>query len=128
VSPGRYELGFYIPKDGVLHSHRSENLKSYRVVQIFHYLVLSVHFYLFALFVVNSFICNDFSKQWFLCDCNDVIIRLVFPIDSSPISHPHPVSLFEYPEILQPIEEIPFPLYHTAYWLCCVGFVCSELV
>jgi hypothetical protein len=29
VSPVRYELGFYIPEDGVLRSHRSENFKSY---------------------------------------------------------------------------------------------------
>jgi hypothetical protein len=27
VSPVRYELGFYIPKDGILHSHRRENIK-----------------------------------------------------------------------------------------------------
>jgi hypothetical protein len=25
----KYELGFSIPEDGILHSHRSENLKSY---------------------------------------------------------------------------------------------------
>jgi hypothetical protein len=25
----RYDLGFYIPEDGILHSHRRENLKSY---------------------------------------------------------------------------------------------------
>jgi hypothetical protein len=29
VSPVRYELGFYIPEDGILHSHRRENLNSY---------------------------------------------------------------------------------------------------
>jgi hypothetical protein len=29
VSPVRYELGFYIPGDGILESHRRENLKSY---------------------------------------------------------------------------------------------------
>jgi hypothetical protein len=29
VSPVRYELGFYIPEDEILHSHDSENLKSY---------------------------------------------------------------------------------------------------
>jgi hypothetical protein len=29
VSPVRYELGVYIPVDGILHSHRRENLKSY---------------------------------------------------------------------------------------------------
>jgi hypothetical protein len=31
VSPVRYKLGFYIPEDGILHSHRLENLKSYEV-------------------------------------------------------------------------------------------------
>jgi hypothetical protein len=31
VSPVKYELGFYIPDDGILHSHRRENLKSYSV-------------------------------------------------------------------------------------------------
>jgi hypothetical protein len=29
VFPVRYELGFYIPEDDILHSHRRENLKSY---------------------------------------------------------------------------------------------------
>jgi hypothetical protein len=29
VSPVRYELGFYIPEDDVLHSHRHENSISY---------------------------------------------------------------------------------------------------
>jgi hypothetical protein len=29
VSPVKYELGFYIPEDGILHSHRREGLKSY---------------------------------------------------------------------------------------------------
>jgi hypothetical protein len=28
VSPVRHELGFYIPEDAILHSHRCENLKS----------------------------------------------------------------------------------------------------
>jgi hypothetical protein len=27
VSPVKYELGFYIPEDGILHSHSRENLK-----------------------------------------------------------------------------------------------------
>jgi hypothetical protein len=31
VSPVRYELGFYIPEDGILHSHCREHLKSYTV-------------------------------------------------------------------------------------------------
>jgi hypothetical protein len=29
MSPVRYELGFYIPEDDILHTHRRENLKSY---------------------------------------------------------------------------------------------------
>jgi hypothetical protein len=29
VSAARYELGFYILQDGILHSHRRESLKSY---------------------------------------------------------------------------------------------------
>jgi hypothetical protein len=29
VSPVRYELGFYIPEDDILHSHRRGNLRSY---------------------------------------------------------------------------------------------------
>jgi hypothetical protein len=32
VSPVRYEPGFYIPEDDILHSHRSEHLKSYMVL------------------------------------------------------------------------------------------------
>jgi hypothetical protein len=29
MSPVKYELRFYIAEDGILHSHRRENLKSY---------------------------------------------------------------------------------------------------
>jgi hypothetical protein len=29
VFPVKYELGFYIPEDDILHSHRHEKLKSY---------------------------------------------------------------------------------------------------
>jgi hypothetical protein len=29
VSPVKYELEFYIPEDGILHSYRRENFKSY---------------------------------------------------------------------------------------------------
>jgi hypothetical protein len=32
VSPLKYELGFYTPDDGILHSHRRENLKAYIVL------------------------------------------------------------------------------------------------
>jgi hypothetical protein len=34
MSPVRYELGFYIPEDDILHSHRRENLKSYKVKRV----------------------------------------------------------------------------------------------
>jgi hypothetical protein len=34
VSPVKYELGFYIPEDDILHSHRREHLKSYISIQI----------------------------------------------------------------------------------------------
>jgi hypothetical protein len=29
VFPVGFELGFYVPEDGILHSHRRKNLKSY---------------------------------------------------------------------------------------------------
>jgi hypothetical protein len=32
MSPVRYELGFYISEDDILHSHCRENLKSYTVL------------------------------------------------------------------------------------------------
>jgi hypothetical protein len=32
--PMRYELGFYIPEDGILHSDGRENLKSYIAIVI----------------------------------------------------------------------------------------------
>jgi hypothetical protein len=31
MSPVKYELGFYIPEDGILHSHRREKLRFYKV-------------------------------------------------------------------------------------------------
>jgi hypothetical protein len=34
VSSVKYELGFCIPEDDILHSHRRENLKSCLVLQI----------------------------------------------------------------------------------------------
>jgi hypothetical protein len=30
VSRARYELGFYIPENGIVHSNRRQNLKSYK--------------------------------------------------------------------------------------------------
>jgi hypothetical protein len=31
VSPVKYELGFYIPEDDILHSHRRDNVNSYKL-------------------------------------------------------------------------------------------------
>jgi hypothetical protein len=35
VSPVKYELGFYIPEDDILHSHCRENLRSYLISLVF---------------------------------------------------------------------------------------------
>jgi hypothetical protein len=35
MSSVKYELGSYIPEDGILHSHRRENFKSYEMISIF---------------------------------------------------------------------------------------------
>jgi hypothetical protein len=45
VSPVRYELGFYIPEDDILHSYRRENLKSYIACEDDHSLPASLLFY-----------------------------------------------------------------------------------
>jgi hypothetical protein len=31
VPPARYEVGFYVPEDGILNNHLRENLKSYKM-------------------------------------------------------------------------------------------------
>jgi hypothetical protein len=53
MSHVRYGKGFYIPEDGILHSHRHANLKSYICVRCFKsFLVIALgyrseeHFYL----------------------------------------------------------------------------------
>jgi hypothetical protein len=35
MSPVKYELGFYIPEDDILHGHRRVNLKSYSFVLVY---------------------------------------------------------------------------------------------
>jgi hypothetical protein len=42
VSPVKYELDFHIPEDGILHSHRPENARSYTAVTI----SLKFHFFI----------------------------------------------------------------------------------
>jgi hypothetical protein len=56
VSPVKYELGFYIPEDDILHSHRCENLKSYKSI------VVSITNY-FKHFMVAIFV-DTCSSMW----------------------------------------------------------------
>jgi hypothetical protein len=52
VSPVKYELGFYIPEDDILHSNCGENLKSYLLIPPRH---TDVHFLVLPLYLhVNS--------------------------------------------------------------------------
>jgi hypothetical protein len=45
VSPVRYEVGFYIPEDDILHSHRRGNLKSYNCQHLkLHHAMNEKHF------------------------------------------------------------------------------------
>jgi hypothetical protein len=53
VSPVRYELGFYIPEDGILHSHRRENLKPY----------ISIMFLRTLTHCTVALMCCDMSAQ-----------------------------------------------------------------
>jgi hypothetical protein len=51
----RYELGSYIPEDGILHSHRRENIKSYiRYPFILIYYYYYYYYYLAAIAFVFS--------------------------------------------------------------------------
>jgi hypothetical protein len=43
MSPVKYELGFYIPENEILHSHRRENLKWFPAL-ILRYSLLTVRF------------------------------------------------------------------------------------
>jgi hypothetical protein len=42
VSPVKYELGFYIVEDVILHSHRRDNLKPY--IPMFQFRFVLIHF------------------------------------------------------------------------------------
>jgi hypothetical protein len=56
VFPVRYELGFYIPEDGILHSRRRENLKPYNV----------------HLFLKKGININKYIFLWHLKLCSDI--------------------------------------------------------
>jgi hypothetical protein len=60
VSPVKYELGFYIAEDAILHNHRSENLKSY--ITLLCLPLFPVHIMLpsmFQLFSSRGFLCAE---------------------------------------------------------------------
>jgi hypothetical protein len=77
VSPVKYELGFYIPEDTVLHSHCRENLKSYialigwalwrrRNVSPVKY---ELGFYILEDGILHSH-CRENLKSYILCGCS----------------------------------------------------------
>jgi hypothetical protein len=42
VSPVRYELGFYIPEEGIVVSHRHANFKPYKILHAYSFLFSTV--------------------------------------------------------------------------------------
>jgi hypothetical protein len=48
VSPVKYELGFYIPEDDTPHSHRRENVKSYKSQLLPFTFFLFIYYYILA--------------------------------------------------------------------------------
>jgi hypothetical protein len=73
VSPVKYELGFYIPEDDILHSHCRERLKSYRAVS--------------GCFVRRSALVTRTIASVTTCDCN-IWILLVF-LDQGLVIYKH---------------------------------------
>jgi hypothetical protein len=65
VFPVRYELGFYIPEDGVLHCHCRKNFKSYFVLN---YLSTgtSLHFYFLVDSIYIAYYCIVVPIPYFL--------------------------------------------------------------
>jgi hypothetical protein len=62
VSPVKYELGFYIPEDGILHTHRRENLKSYTLYNLFNWKYI-FYFIPFLISLWISFL-RIFFAEW----------------------------------------------------------------
>jgi hypothetical protein len=69
VFPVRYELRSYIPEDGILHSHRRENLKSY--TELISCSVIEIHFP--RLFYKKSVLSNFLKElhETRLWNCSD---------------------------------------------------------
>jgi hypothetical protein len=60
VSPMKYELGFYIPEDAILHNHRRENLKSYTGLFLFD-VILMTDFGLYRKNIIR--VTDDLSRR-----------------------------------------------------------------
>jgi hypothetical protein len=90
MSPVRYEQGFYIPEDDILHSYRRENLKCYIVVFvvfvlagcIVYVLAVVVSFIVVFLYCIcASFVCNVcYLSVILLYYCHRVKAQLQFNI------------------------------------------------
>jgi hypothetical protein len=66
VSPVRYELGFYIPKDGILHSHLRESLKSYTALTgwaLYQRRIVSAVRYELGFYIPKDGILNSHSRK-----------------------------------------------------------------
>jgi hypothetical protein len=59
MSPVRYRLCIYIPEDGILHSHRRENLKSYKMI-----------------FMLRNIECTYMIWRWFHAVKEPILIPL----------------------------------------------------
>jgi hypothetical protein len=64
VPPVKYELGFYIPEDDILHSDRRENLKSYKLQNY-----NAIHTFskllniLYIQFMIRNFITDEYMPD-----------------------------------------------------------------
>jgi hypothetical protein len=80
VSPLRYELGFYIPEDDILRSHRRENLKSY-CIKAYEFRFILFEFPTFCPAFQTHFIALDIpttAQQYFLI--SEILLSL--PLES----------------------------------------------
>jgi hypothetical protein len=72
VSPVKYELGFYIPEDDILNSHRRENLKSYVQFSSFNQIFIMMH----------TVTMKDYRRTWCGLPIGATILFLPHPPDT----------------------------------------------
>jgi hypothetical protein len=96
----KYELGFYVPEDDILHSHRRENLKSYIILT--GWTVSRAIVWVTVYVVQSSLVClvpmahnarpeERYSLAWLICfrDRHSAAMFLPFKI-TFPFSPPSP--------------------------------------